>query len=404
MKCCWRVGEARIVGLAFGPEIMKVAFIGTRGIPPNYGGSETYVEQLALQLAARGDEIWVYGAPLSGHPELEHRATSYPSSVHRVEIPTLKTKHADNFVRSLLATIHVCFQRRVEVVEFNNMGSALFSFLPRIFGKKVVGSIRAMDSRREKWGFIARIYLRVCERLIYLFPHATTTNSKAIVEYYRERYAVNVHYTPNGAVLPTTPCPPSEILRWGLKGGDYLLFVARLVPEKGCHVLLKAFQQLEWAGMKLVIAGGESFSPDYARALRDDAGDRILFLGHAGGALLDELYANAYAFVLPSSIEGMSNSLLSAMAYGCPVVVSDIPENLAVVEGASTHCDVGQNPALVFHLGDVDDLAARLADLRDNPQDAVRRGACLEAHVRANFSWESSSETTRKIYQELLDH
>jgi glycosyltransferase involved in cell wall biosynthesis len=381
---------------------MRVAFIGTRGIPPNYGGSEKYVEQLALQLAAKGDEIWVYGSPLAGDSDLQERASKYPPSIHRVEVPTLKTKHADNFLRSLLATIHVCSQRRIEVVEFNNMGSALFSFLPRLFGKKVVGSIRAMDSRRDKWGFIAQLYLRIGERLIYLFPHVTTTNALSIVDYYRDRYGVEVRYTPNGAVFPEAPSAPNAVRELGVNGGDYILFVARLVPEKGCHILLEAFQRLDWNNMKLVIAGGESFSSDYVQELRRYASDRVLFTGHVGGQLLEELFANAYAFVLPSSIEGMSNSLLSAMAHGRPVVVSNIPENLAVVEGAPVDAEIGECPALVFRLGDAEDLAEKLAQLRDNPQQAARRGECLRSHVRANFSWESSAEMTRAIYQELL--
>jgi glycosyltransferase involved in cell wall biosynthesis len=382
---------------------MKIAFIGTRGIPPNYGGSEMYVEQIALQLAAKGDEVWVYGCPIVGNSVLEDRAGKYPRNIHRVEIPTLRTKHADNFLRSLLATIHVCTQHQIEVVEFNNMGSALFSFLPRLFGKKVVGSIRAMDSRREKWGLFAKLYLRACERLIYYFPHVTTTNSLAIVDYYRDRYGADVRYTPNGAVFPGAASTPHEIRKLGLDGGDYLLFAARLVPEKGCHVLLEAFQKLGWSEMKLVIAGGDSFASDYAQELRRHASDRIVFTGHVGGELLDELFANAYAFVLPSSIEGMSNSLLSAMAHGRPVVTSDIPENLAVLEDAPVDANSGEAPAMVFRVGDAEDLAEKLAQLRDNPQKAAVRGLCLQSHVRANFSWERSAEKTRGIYRELLN-
>jgi glycosyltransferase involved in cell wall biosynthesis len=381
---------------------MKIAFIGTRGIPPNYGGSETYVEQLALQLADKGDDVWVYGARLPSDPILRERASSYPEGVHRVEIPTLQTKHADNFVRSLLATLHVCFQRQVQVVEFNNMGPSLFSFLPRIFGKKVVGSIRAMDSHREKWGFLARLYLRLCERLIYIFPHATTTNSKAIVEYYREQYGAHIHYTPNGAVFSESRNEPNEILRLGLSGMDYLLFVARLVPEKRCHVLLRAFAELDWPDMKLVIAGGDSFASDYVRELKHSANDRVLFTGHVGGNLLAELFANAYAFVLPSSIEGMSNSLLSAMAHGRPVVVSSIAENLEVVQGAPIDSALGTPPALVFRLDDAHDLAEKLGQLRDDPEDAARRGAALQMHARANFSWKTSADITRRIYEEIL--
>lgn len=381
---------------------MNIALIGTRGIPPNYGGSETYVEQLALQLASLGDEIWVYGDFIPPDSHLRWKALSYPPCIHRVELPTLRTKHADNFIRSLLATLHVCSQRKIEVVQFNNIGSALFAFLPRLFGKKVVGAIRAMDSQRGKWGLIARTYLRICERLIYIFPHTSTTNSKATARYYRDRYGVDIHYIPNGITAQMGNWKPNEIFRWGLQGSDYLLFVGRVVPEKGCHILLDAFEKLDWPGVKLVIAGGESFTPEYVRRLKRCAQENVLFVGHVDGEILEELYANAFAFVLPSAVEGMSNALLSAMAHGCPVVISDIPENIAVVEDAPAHPITGQKPALAFRLNDAVDLAKKLGILRDNPEETEWRGACLKAHAHASYSWEVSARETRAVYEQLL--
>lgn len=382
---------------------MKIAMIGTRGIPPNYGGTETYVEQLTLQLAKHGDEILVYGGALGNDQALLEKAASYPPNIRRIEIPSFAGKHSDNFIRSLLATLHVCFQREVEIVQFNNIGPAVFAFLPRLFGKKVVGAIRAMDSKREKWGFLARNLLRLCERLVVAFPHETTTNSKAIVDYYRENYGAEIHYTPNGAIIPTAPSAPCVIRKWGLDHKSYILFVARLVPEKGCHTLVEAFERLDCPGMKLVVAGAGAYRDSYVDELQAHASDRILFVGHVTGPALDELYDNAFAFVLPSAIEGMSNSLLSAMAHGCPVVVSDIAENVAVVAEAPTHTRLGVNPALVFKLGDASDLAAKLAILVNDPEEAARRGAALRAYAEASYSWESSSLQTREIYQRLLD-
>ena len=383
--------------------IMKIAMIGTRGIPPNYGGSETYVEQLSLQLASQGDQVLVYGSKLGDDPDLLVKAGAYPAAIKRVEIPSLTGKHADNFIRSLLATLHVCFMRDVDVVQFNNIGPAIFAFLPRLFGKKVVGAIRAMDSKREKWGVLARIFLRICERLVVVFPHVTTTNSRAIVAYYRERYGADVHYTPNGAIYPTVgrhvPC---SIKQWGLGFRNYILFVARLVPEKGCHTLIEAFERVNWPGMKLVVAGGSAYRNAYVDELHSHASDRILFVGHVSGGTLEELYANAYAFVLPSSIEGMSNSLLSAMAHGCPVIVSDIAENVAVIEDAPADSSVDGKPALVFRLGDSADLGAKLEILRDDPEQASRRGKSLQSYTRSQFSWESSAVQTRLIYQKLF--
>jgi glycosyltransferase involved in cell wall biosynthesis len=381
---------------------MKIAFIGTRGIPPNYGGTETYVERLALELAAHGDEIWVYGSALDASPESLEKLKNYPASIHRIEVPSIPTKHADNFVRSLLSTIHVCFQREIEIVQFNNLGPSLFSILPRLAGKKIVGAIRALDSRREKWGPLARLYLRTCERCIYWFPHATTTNSKAIVHYYQRKYGATVHYTPGGTAPPVSDVSTRKIERWNLRKGNYILFAGRLVPEKGCHTLLEAFRSIAWPDIKLVIAGGESFAPEYVSELKQLRDGRVQFLGHVESHTMEALYANAFAFVLPSHVEGMSNSLLSAMAHGLPVVVSDIAENMAVIENATLHSDFPNGPGLYFRAGDAADLAAQLQRLRNNPGEAAMRGQLLRQHALTEFSWHNSARITRLIYLNLL--
>ena len=376
---------------------MKIALIGTRGIPPSYGGSETYVEQLALNLASHGDEVWVYGARDSNL-----RRTSYPPSIHRVDIPTLRTKHADNFLRSFFSAIHVCFNREIQIVQFVNVGPAFFSFIPRMCGKKVVGAIRAMDSRREKWGFFARTFLRLCERLICIVPHATTANSQAIVDYYARIHKARVHFIPNGVTFVEPPPKPGEIRKWSLNGNDYLLFAARLVPEKGCHVLIEAFRTVEWPKMKLVIAGGESFSPEYAKRLRSNSNSRLLFVGHVEGMALEELYANAYAFILPSAVEGMSNSLLTAMAYGRPVIVSDIPENVAVMPNSAQLDACEESLHSVFRLNDAEDLATKLKYFRDHQETVKAIGATLQSYTKLRFSWTESALKTREIYIGLL--
>ena len=176
-----------------------------------------------------------------------------------------------------------------------------------------------------------------------------------------------------------------------------------MVPEKGCHVLVEAFRAVDWPEMKLVIAGGDSFSPDYAKQLRILSDDRIMFVGHVSGIALHELFANAYAFVLPSAIEGMSNSLLTAMAYGRPVIVSDIPENLAVIPDSVKNAALGETNDLTFRLGDAGDLAKKLSVVRDNPSAMSRVGKDLQAHARSNFSWRSSVIALRKIYVGLTE-
>lgn len=385
---------------------MKVAFIGTRGIPANYGGTETYVDRLTQVLAANGDQVVVYCKKSSSLAEKQERDSYYSVNVKRIEISSIETKHLDNLTRSFLSSVYVCFDKSVDVVQFNNVGPAFFSFLPRLFGKKVVGAIRAIDSQREKWNFVAKAFLRFCEFVTLRVPHVVTVNSYAMKKYYLEKYDKETAYIPNGVIIPESEFEPNFIQKFGLDRKNYILFAARLEPEKGCHTLIEAYlKAIKETGsdLKLAIAGHKGFSVDYYNKLLDEDSDRIKFLGYVDShENLAELFDNANAFVLPSSVEGMSNSLLNAMAYALPSVISDIPENLALFEDAPFDESLNDQPGLSFQLGDADDLAEKLTYLFTNPEEAVTRGKLLRDHVKKNYSLETMCEKTRRIYSELL--
>lgn len=384
---------------------MKIALLGTRGIPPTYGGSETYVENLALRLAQSGDDVVVYCEKVPKNDLRPPVEKKYPANIRRVIVPSIRSKHLDNFTRSFFSAVHASFDRSIDVVQVHNFGPSWFAFLPRLFGKKVVGAIRAMDSQREKWGGFARFYLRLGEKLIVYFPHATTTNSKAIQDYYAKHHKAPVTYIPNGADIPQSLAKPNRIKQWQLGERDYLLFVARLVPEKGCHTLVTAFENILDkipSNMKLAIAGGTSFSSDYIDGLLEHRSERVVFLDYVWGDTLEELYSNAYAFVLPSAIEGMSNSLLAAMAHARPVVVSDIAENSAVIEDAPYDEMLQDKPGLVFKLDSAQDLAGKLQTLIDDPSASRRRGELLQEHIRRFFSWDVVRDQTREVYEDIL--
>lgn len=385
---------------------MKIAFIGTRGIPANYGGTETYVDRLTQYLAGRGDQVVVYCKKSSSLAERKERDSLYPENVKRIEIPSISTKHLDNISRSFLSTLHACFDRNVDVVQFNNVGPAFFSFLPRLFGKKVVGAIRAIDSQRDKWNFMAKAFLRFCDFVTVKVPHVTTVNSQAMKDYYFKKYNEDTIYIPNGVKIPDSEVNPEFIRQFALDRKNYVLFAARLEPEKGCHTLIEAYKKAiaeTGSDLKLAIAGHQGFSVDYYNRLFDEKSDRIIFLGYVDSqANLAELFDNAYAFVLPSSVEGMSNSLLNAMAYAVPSVVSDIPENLALFEDAPFNGSLKDQPGLSFRLEDADDLSKKLVYLFSNPEDAVTRGKLLKDHVSRNFSLETMCDNTRRVYLELV--
>lgn len=385
---------------------MKIAFVGTRGIPADYGGTETYVDRLTQNLAARGDDVVVYCKKSSSPAERREKDALYPGNVTRVEMPSIATKHLDNLTRSFFSTVHVCLDRDVQVVQFNNVGPAFFSVLPRLFGKRVVGAIRAIDAQREKWNPLAKAFLRFCEFVTLRVPHVATVNSLAMQEYYREKYGKETIYIPNGALIPSAGFEPDFIRQFSLSRKGYVLFAARLEPEKGCHTLIDAFQKAvaeTGSDLKLAIAGHKGFTPGYHAGLRAQESDNIKFLGYVDGQQdLAELFDNAYAFVLPSSVEGMSNSLLTAMAHAVPSVVSDIPENLALFEDAPVDEALNDRPGLSFRLEDAEDLSRKLAYLFTNPQEAALRGNLLKAHVTRTYSMETMCDNTRRIYAELV--
>lgn len=386
---------------------MKVALIGTRGIPATYGGTETYVQHIAYYLAERGDQVVVYCEKSKDAATWAAAESAVPANVQRIELPSIGTKHLDNLVRSFLSALHASFRSDIDLVQFNNVGPSLFCFLPRLCGKVTVCAIRAIDSKREKWGGLAQAFLRVCEFVSLKVPDATTVNGIPMRDHYKERYGVDTVYIPNGVNIPKPDDEyPQDLLReHALKRKRFVLFAARLEPEKGCHTLVEAFTQAIGeveTDVKLVIAGHQGFSTDYATSLRSLASDRVLFVGNLDSLRLNALYDAALAFVLPSSVEGMSNSLLAAMAHGLPVVVSDIPENVAVISDAPFCEELGDFPGLQFKLNCVNDLAEKLVLLMTDGAGAELRGRLLREHVRQNYTLPQMLEETKRLYLRLL--
>lgn len=383
---------------------LRVALVGTRGVPSNYGGTETYVGRLADYFARRGDQVVVYCATSATAEERQEKDQAVAPGVRRIEVPSIPTKHLDNFVRSLLSTIHACFSG-ADIVQLNNTGPAFFSILPRLFGKKTVGAIRAVDSARSKWGRTSQLFLRLCDFLIVTVPHATTVNSTAMQKYYKDRYGKDTIYIPNGVeIVEEQGCDQLE--KWELQREGYLLFAARLEPEKGCHTLIEAFEKFKaqtGSSLKLVIAGIDGKTKAYTDSLKARNSNDLVFVGFQSGAAIEQLYANAYAFVLPSSVEGMSNSLLSAMAHARPVIVSDIPENLAVIADAPFDAEIGGRPGISFKLGDADDLAAQLVVLASCSAQRQRRGRLLQAYARRTYSVPKMCDDTRRVYMDLFE-
>ncbi|MGA9354347.1 MAG: glycosyltransferase family 4 protein [Terriglobales bacterium] len=363
---------------------IRVAFIGGRGVVSKYSGIESFYEQAGSELARLGHEVTVYCRAYFTLSPSDHNGMR----VRR--LPTIRSKHLETVVHTLLSSLHAMMSD-YDVVHYHCLGPALFSFLPRLAGKKTVVTVQGLDWQRSKWGPIAARVLRWGESASVRLPDATMVVSRTLQRYYRDHYRRDTVYIPNGAATAEHRAPV-RLIEWGLTPGNYVLFLGRFSPEKNCHLLIEAFERIH-TEMKLVLAGGASRTDKYVEELRSHESPRIRLLPWVAGAALAELLANAALFVLPSDLEGLSLALLDAMAAGVCVLTSDIPENREVVDGAG----------FTFRRGDAADLERMLDVLVHDPE--LRRQAAERGQVRvqSEYRWPEIARSIEATYYRVLD-
>jgi glycosyltransferase involved in cell wall biosynthesis len=362
---------------------MRVAFIGGRGVISKYSGIETYYEQVGKRLAAKGHAVTVYCR------------TYFTPAVHRHEqmrilrLPAIRSKHLETLSHTLLSTVHAMFGP-YDIVHFHALGPALFSFLPRLTGKKTVVTVQGLDWQRKKWGALASRVLRMGEKAAVRFPSQTMVVSRVLEDFYRARYGRETRYVPNGASIRSSGSS-SHLQKWRIEKGQYILFLGRFSPEKNCHLLIQAYKRIQ-TPVKLVLAGGSSHSDAYAAGLRRHANENILLFDWLSGKALDELLLNAMLFVLPSDLEGMSLALLDAMSAGICVLASDVPENRELVDGAG----------FTFAHGNVGELERMLRFVINNPMLRESKAKLGQRKVRASYLWPQIADAVEGVYLDAL--
>ncbi len=363
---------------------LKVAMIGSKGLPASFGGIERHVEEIGGRLAARGHEIVVFGRrPFCANG-------TYRGMQVRL-LPSIPTKNLDTATNSLTASVATLFAP-YDVIHYHGIGPSLFSWIPSMLGKVTVATIHAPDYRQRKWGPVARHLLRRGERTAVRSCSAAIAVSRLMTRELESRYGREVLYIPNGANV-ADPIAFGEAARLGIESGRYILTVGRFIVEKGFHTLIRAFRRVE-TDLKLVIVGDARFEETYAARLRRLAGGRVLFPGYISGPHLDELYAHCSFYVLPSLVEGLPISLLEAMGNGCPVLVSDIPENLEVSEGI----------AVTFERDNEEDLARAIRDmLRLSDSQREELGKKGRERVEGDYSWDRITDEIEQLYRRLED-
>ena len=369
----------------------KIAMFGHKHIPSREGGVEIVVEELATRMVRAGYACTCYNRSahhVSG-AEYDTKTVAEYKGVRLKTTPTIDKKGMAAVTSSFFAALCTAFGN-YDVVHIHAEGPAFFSFIPKLFGKRVIVTVHGLDWSRAKWksGFGAR-YIHQGERNAVKYADEIIVLSRGVQEYFKKTYGRKTRFIPNGVNRPQIRQADMIKKQFGLEKDSYILFLGRLVPEKGIHYLIKAFQNVK-TEKKLVIAGGSSDTESFARELHELAkkDDRILFTGFVQGQILDELYSNAYLYTLPSDLEGMPLSLLEAMSYGNCCLVSDIPECTEVVE----------KQALVFETSNVKDLQKQLQFACDHSDTIAMLKAQAADYICRKYNWDDVTSATLDLY------
>lgn len=371
----------------------RVAMFGHKRIPSREGGIEIVVEELCTRMVEQGNEVMCFNR--AGHHVSGSKYDKAQQGEHKgirlKTVPTIDKKGLAAVSSSFFAALYSAFGR-YDVVHIHAEGPAFFCWIPKLFGKRVIVTIHGIDWQREKWrdGFGSK-FIRQGEKNAVKYADEIIVLSKGVQDYFKKTYGRNTCFIPNGVNRPKILEADLIAEKFGLSKDSYILFLGRLVPEKGIRYLVEAFKQVK-TDKKLVIAGGSSDTDAFANELKglakDD--DRIIFTGFVQGQLLDELYSNAYIYTLPSNLEGMPLSLLEAMSYGNCCLVSDIPECAEVVE----------DKALIFKKSDVEDLREKLQEACDHPEMVMKMKNQAADFICEKYNWDEVVDKTLALYGE----
>jgi glycosyltransferase involved in cell wall biosynthesis len=360
---------------------MKIAILGTRGIPNRYGGFESLAENLANCLTAHGHQVTVYcrRAFTTPHDKVDPR-------IRRVILPGLPSKHFDTLFHSFLATLHVIFTA-VDVVLICNVANSPFAWIPRIFGKPTALNVDGLDRKRKKWNFLGQAFLHMCEVISVVAPTRVITDAVAVQEYYRKRYRKASTMIAYGASVPATS---DGLDSFGLVPERYILYVGRLEPENSPELVIRAYGQVQ-TDWPLVIVGGNPYNPGYVQRLKALADPRVIFTGAVYGEGYWALQKNAAIYISGCEIGGVHPALVEAMAARNAVLFLDTPASRETTAGC----------AIPFR-ADATELAGKLTTLlRDDKLRSDLAGRAQQSALR-RFGWEAITRQYEHVFTELL--
>lgn len=365
---------------------IRVAMLGSRGVPARYGGSETAIEEIGWRLTKEGHRVLVYCRKHNNNADArEHKG------MERVILPSIHRKNWDTPSHTLFSLLDLIFHKRdVDILHFHGVGNSIFLPLLKLTRWKTVVTVDGPDWERPKWGWLAKKVLKFSARITASLADCTITDNLVSQKLYRELFGLSTEYIPYGAYV-TEEEETDELAQFGLAKDGYFLYVGRLIPDKGCHLLVEAFQKVR-TDKKLVMVGGNPYFPKYIQRLKSTGDARIIFTGYVYDRPYRQLCGKAYAYCHPLIVDGTSPQLLQAMASGNCVIASDLPEVN----------DVVADSAISFPCGDVDRLAAAIQEIVDHPElVSVYRNKAKD-RVQRMFKWEDVTAAHKRVYEAVL--
>ena len=352
---------------------MRIAIIGIRGVPANYGGFETFAEQLGRRLVARGHQVTVYGRTTS----VPAGTTSY-LGMDVVRLPAPRSKYFETVIHTLFAAFHL-LPRHYDVVYVCNSANVPAVVLLRIFGKRVVLNVDGLEWKRKKWNALGRAYYRFCAWLAARLPVHVVTDALVIRDYYRDVYRRHTDYFPYGTDLEPV-ADDGTLARLGLEAGRYVLYVSRLEPENNAHVLVEGYSRVE-TDLPLAVVGDAPYSSDYIASLHERADERVRFLGAIYGRGYKILRSHAAAYVQATEVGGTHPALLEAMGFANAIVANEVPEHREALADAG-----------LYYSGP-EELAAQLQKVLDSPELAADLRARAQDRARKLYGWDAITDS-----------
>ena len=371
---------------------LNIAMIGHKHIPSREGGVEIVVEELSTRMVKKGYNVTCYNRggkhALDKNQKIDNK-DEY-KGIKLKKVLTIDKKGLAAMTSSFFGTLKILFSK-ANVVHYHAEGPCVWMWIIKWFSnKKIIATIHGLDWQRAKWGGFATKYIKFGEKMASKYADEIIVLSKNVQNYFKKEYNRSTNFIPNGVSKPTTLKANMIKKKYNLQKDNYILFLGRLVPEKGIDYLIDAFKKVK-TDKKLVIAGGASDTDSYFQELKEKSkkDDRIIFTGFVQGKELEELYSNAYIYCLPSDLEGMPLSLLEAMSYGNCCLTSDIPECAAVIE----------DKGISFKKSNVKDLKSKLQELCTNEKKVKKYKKEAQDYILNKYNWDNVVEKTLELYE-----